>query len=400
MIRPVWQRALAALVTSVLVAFVVLFANALAYYVSQQMTLAAIEQVFAYYLPSALILVVLTWLAAFLPLLSTRWLGLAAGVVAGIFAGFVGVGIQVGSSHPGFLAFFDQAVMGLTTLALVFVIATVIVMPTLGVWINRALRELLAARRGRPIALVRAPASTLADGLVTHVARKKVNLDLADAQWDAYVETLSACGWRIVEVDARDDLADSVFVEDTVVILGNTAIITSPGAPARVEETAGTEIVVRRLGLAIERIEQPATLDGGDVLVVGNTVYVGRSSRTNADGIRQLRVLARRRGYTVVAIPLGRALHLKSAASALPDGTIVGYAKAFENLSLFDRFMPVPEPAGATVVIVDANTVLMSSSAPQTAALVRDLGYRVITAEMSEFEKLEGSVTCLSVLIR
>ena len=143
--------------------------------------------------------------------------------------------------------------------------------------------------------MVRAPASTLADGLVTHVARKKVDLDLADAQWDAYVETLSECGWRIVEVDARDDLADSVFVEDTVVVLGNTAIMTSPGAPSRVEETAGTEVTVRRLGLTVERIEEPGTLDGGDVLVVGDTVYVGSSSRTNADGIRQLRRLARRR---------------------------------------------------------------------------------------------------------
>jgi dimethylargininase len=399
MIRPVWQRAIAALVTAFVVAFVVLSINALAYYVSQGLTLDAIGQVFAYYLPSAVILVVLTWLAAFFPLLTSRWMGLAVGVVAGILSGFIGVGIQVGLSHPGFLAFFDQAMLGLTTLALLFVIASVIVMPTLGVLINRALRAFLAARRGRPIALVRAPASTLADGLVTHVARKKVDLDLADAQWDAYVETLSECGWRIVEVDARDDLADSVFVEDTVVVLGNTAIITSPGAPSRVEETAGTEVTVRRLGLTVERIEEPGTLDGGDVLVVGDTVYVGSSSRTNADGIRQLRRLARRRGSTVVAVPLGRALHLKSAASALPDGTIIGFAKSFETISLFGRFLPVPEPQGATVVIVDANTVLMSSSAPQTAALVRSLGYRVITVGMSEFEKLEGSVTCLSVLI-
>jgi len=400
MIRPIWQRAIAAVVTAIVVTFVVLCANALAYYLAQGMALDAFGEVFAYYVPSGAILFLLTWLTAFLPLLASRWWALAAGVVVGVVAAFVGVGLQVGASNPAFLAFVEQAVFGLTTLSLVFLLATVIVMPTLGVWINRAMREVLAERRGKPLALVRAPASTLANGLVTHVARKRINLDLADAQWDAYVETLQECGWRIVEVDARDDLANSVFVKDTVVILGNTAIITSPGAPARVDETAGTEDALRDFGIRIERIEQPGTLDGGDVLVVNDTVYVGRSTRTNADGIRQLRVLARRRGFTVVAVPVARALHLTSAASALPDGTIIGYAKAFENVSLFGRFTPVPEPQGARALIVDANTVLMSASAPKTAALVRDLGYRVIPVEIGEFEKLEGSVTCLSVLIR
>jgi len=399
MIRPVVQRAIAALVTAFVVAFIVLSANAAVYYVSQGMKLDAIGGVCAYYLPAAAILFLLTWLAAFFPLLSSRWLALAVGVVAGVIAGFVGVGLQVGSAYPGFLALFDQALFGLTTLALVFFLATVIVMPTLGVWINRAMRGVLAARRDKPIALVRAPASTLANGLVTHIARKKVNLDLADAQWDAYVETLQECGWRIIEVDARDDLADSVFVEDTVVILGNTAVITSPGSPSRIEETEATEATVRGLGLRIERIEHPGTLDGGDVLVVNDTVYVGRSTRTNAEGIRQLRVLARRRGYTVVAVPVVQALHLKTAASALPDGTVIGYAQALDIVSLFARFLPVPEASGANVVIIDPHTVLMSASAPKTAALVRDLGYRVITVDITEFEKLEGSVTCLSVLV-
>jgi dimethylargininase len=152
--------------------------------------------------------------------------------------------------------------------------------------------------------------------------------------------------------------------------------------------------------MRIERIEQPGTLDGGDVLVVDNTVYVGRSTRTNAEGIRQLRTLARRRGFTVVAVPVSRALHLKTAASALPDGTIIGYAKALDSVSLFSRFLPVPEPDGANVLIVDRTTVMMSAAAPKSAALVRDLGYRVITVDLTEFEKLEGSVTCLSVLIR
>lgn len=400
MIRPILQRAIAAVVTAAVVTFVVLAANAFAYFLSQTMSLDAIGQVASYYLPAAALLFLLIWLAAFLPLLTSRWLGLSVGVVAGVVSGFVGVGLQVEAAHPGFLTFVDQAAVGLTSLTLVFVTATVISVPTLGVWVNRSMRAVLAERRGKPIALVRAPASTLADGQVTHISRKKVNLDLADAQWDAYVDTLQECGWRIIEIDPRDDLPDSVFVEDTVVILGDTALVTRPGAITRADETAGTEETLRALGLRFERIAEPGTLDGGDVLIVDKTVYVGASTRTNADGIRQLRTLARRLGFTVVAVPVGRALHLKSAASALPDGTVIGYAKAFDDVTLFGRFLSVPEQHGATVVVVNSHTVLMAASAPKSAALVRRLGYDVIPIDIGEFEKLEGSVTCLSVLIR
>ncbi len=400
MIRPILQRAIAAIVTAAVVTCVVVAANALAYFISETMSLDAIGQVAAYYLPSAALLFLLVWLAAFLPLLASRWLALSVGVVAGVISGFIGVGLQVEASHPGFLTFVDQAAVGLTTLTLVFVTATVVTVPTLGVWVNRSMRAVLAERRGKPIALVRAPASTLADGQVTHISRKKVNLDLADAQWDAYVDTLQECGWRIVEVGARDDLPDSVFIEDTVVILGDTAVITHPGASTRTEETEGAEQTLRALGLRLERIVEPGTLDGGDVLVVDKTVFVGASTRTNADGIRQLRALARRRGFTVVAVPVPRTLHLKSAASALPDGTVMGYAKSFDDVALFDRFLSVPEQNGASIVVVDSHTVIMAASAPKSAALVRSLGYRVIPIDIGEFEKLEGSVTCLSVLIR
>jgi dimethylargininase len=136
------------------------------------------------------------------------------------------------------------------------------------------------------------------------------------------------------------------------------------------------------------------------VLKIGTTVFVGRGGRTNADGIRQFRRIAAELGFTVVAVPVSKVLHLKSAVTALPDGTVLGYPPLVEHPELFDRFLPVPEESGCAVVELAPDTVLMASSAPRTAELLEDLGYRVVAVDISEFEKLEGCVTCLSVRIR
>ncbi|MBC7723837.1 MAG: N(G),N(G)-dimethylarginine dimethylaminohydrolase [Burkholderiaceae bacterium] len=248
------------------------------------------------------------------------------------------------------------------------------------------------------MALVRAPAANLADGELTHLERHDIDPALADEQWDAYVAALETAGFETVEVAAAETLADSVFVEDAVVILDRLAVLGSPGAVSRREEIAAVETSVTDLGLDIARIELPGTLDGGDVLKVGRTIYVGRGGRTNAEGIRQLRAIAA--GYTVVAVPVTRVLHLKSAVTALPDGTVIGFAPLVEYPELFDRFLAVPEASGAAVVVLAPDTVLMAASAPLSAALIADLGYRVVTVDISEFEKREGCVTCLSVRIR
>ena len=142
-------------------------------------------------------------------------------------------------------------------------------------------------------------------------------------------------------------MPDSVFIEDAVVMFDDTAVITSPGAESRRGETAAVEDTVRDLGLTIRRIELPGTLDGGDVLKVGRTVYVGRGGRTNAEGIRQLRTIVTPLGFTVVAVPTTKVLHLKSAVTALPDGTVIGYPPLVDDPAIFDRFLAVPEEAGA-----------------------------------------------------
>ena len=249
-------------------------------------------------------------------------------------------------------------------------------------------------------ALVRRPSPRLAEGLLTHIARTPVDVDLARTQWEGYVAALRAEGWETVEVPPADDCPDAAFVEDTVVVLGDLAVISRPGADERKPETVGTEVALAGLGYRIARIEAPGTLDGGDVLKHGGTLWVGLGGRTNASGVEQLAALLAPVGATVVGVPVSRVLHLKSAVTALPDGTVVGFEPLVDDPTVWDAFLPVPEEPGAHVVLLDGGTVLMSTSAPRTRALFADRGLRVIAVDIGEFEKLEGCVTCLSVRLR
>ena len=253
-------------------------------------------------------------------------------------------------------------------------------------------------------ALVRRPGPRLADGLLTHIERVPVDDDLAARQWEAYVEALRAEGWETIEVPPADDCPDAVFVEDTVVVYGDLAVISRPGADERKPETAGTEATLAGLGYRIARIEAPGTLDGGDVLKhvtsEGGVVWVGLGGRTNAAGVDQLAALLAPLGARVVGVPVAKVLHLKSAVTALPDGTVVGFEPLVDDPAVWDEFLFVPEEPGSHVVVLDESTVLMSTSAPLSRALFEERGLRVVAVDMTEFEKLEGCVTCLSVRLR
>ena len=246
--------------------------------------------------------------------------------------------------------------------------------------------------------LIRPPSSRLAEGIVTHIGRTEVDVARARTQHAAYADALAASDWAVRAVPAAEDCPDSVFVEDTVVVCGDLAVLTRPGAEVRRPEVAGVAGLVAALGLPMARIEAPGTLDGGDVLQAGRTVYVGRGGRTNADGIRQLRALLAPLGRTVVAVPLRRVLHLKSAVTALPDGTFL-LLPELVPAELFPAWRPVQEEGGCHVVPLGGDRVLIAASAPQTAALLEDLGFTPVVVDISEFEKLEGCVTCLSVLL-
>jgi dimethylargininase len=246
--------------------------------------------------------------------------------------------------------------------------------------------------------LVRRPSGRLAEGIVTYIGRTPVDVALAQAQHEAYADALAANGWTVQEVSTADDCPDSVFVEDTVVVCEDLAVVTHPGAPGRRAEVAAVAQTVQALGLRTARIQGPGVLDGGDVLQVGTTVYVGRGGRTDSEGIRQLRRLLAPLGRRVVAVPLGRVLHLKSAVTALPDGTFL-VLPGLVPAELFPAVRPVQEAGGSHVVLLGGDRVLIAASAPRTAKLLDDLGFTAVVVDISEFEKLEGCVTCLSVLL-
>ena len=397
------RRIVCSLVAALAVAAVTHAVTVLAFFISYDFAASALGRINVYFLPSSLIafvvLAVLAFFAAF-----TRWyLALAAGIIAGVIGAVLGTMISILQSGAAITPQWVEAVF--STLGgsnLVFVVALIVSASTLGLVAWRAASESRGwgARSRRKIALIRLPASNLAEGEITHIERSPIDADLADQQWDAYADALTANGWTTVEVHPAPDMADSVFVEDAVVMFGRTAVLTSPGAESRRGEIDDVERSVRELGLRIERITLPGTLDGGDVLKVGTTVYVGRGGRTNAEGIRQLRAIVSLLGYTVVAVPITKVLHLKSAVTALPDGTVIGYPPLVDDPSIFARFLAMPEEGGAHVVELAPDTVLMAASAPQSAQLIRELGYTVVTVDISEFEKLEGCVTCLSVRVR
>jgi dimethylargininase len=249
-------------------------------------------------------------------------------------------------------------------------------------------------------ALVRRPSPRLAEGLITHIERVPVDAELAARQWQTYVDALVAVGWDCIEVPAIDDCADGVFVEDTMVVFRDLAVIARAGADERLPEAAEAERTVAAQGYRIARITEPGTLDGGDVLKVGSTVYVGRGGRTNQAGIDQLRNHLEPLGAEVVAVPVQKVLHLKSAVTALPDGTVIGYEPLVDDPTAFPTYLAVPEEAGSHVVLLGESRLLMAASAPKSAALFRELGYQPVVVDISEFEKLEGCVTCLSVRLR
>src|SRR5918992_879647 len=158
-------------------------------------------------------------------------------------------------------------------------------------------------------ALVRRPGPRLDAGLITHIERRPIDLDLAARQHQAYVAALAVAGWRIHPLTSADQHADAVFVEDTVVVCGGLAVLTRPGAAERRAEVVGAEKAVRELGLDFARIEAPGTLDGGDVLQVGDTVYVGRSARTNDEAFCQVARLFGALGRRVGSLPVRGGLH-------------------------------------------------------------------------------------------
>ncbi|MFT4122364.1 MAG: arginine deiminase family protein [Microbacteriaceae bacterium] len=395
----IFRRVLAALLTALVLALATHLASIVSVSMAYQLSSSALGVIHERFIASTLLLLIALFVFGFIGVFRTWYFALAAGLVLGAAAAVGGTTIYASSVSES-LSVTDQLAL-LIGIDMPFVLASTLLATFAG---PRLYRRLLAAPFAASagiaerVALVRVPAENLAEGIVSG-PRPEIDLDLANEQWDAYVSALLGNGWSTVEVEAAPELADGVFVEDAAVVFGELGVVTRPGAESRRAETETVETALEDLVLEVRRIEEPGTLDGGDVLTVGSTVYVGRSDRSNAEGIRQLRAILAETGLRVVAVPVTKTLHLKSAVTALPDGTVLGHPSTLEDPRVFERYLEVPEPEGAHVVALAADTVLIAASAPKTAELIESLGYRVVSVDISEFEKLDGCVTCLSVRV-
>jgi dimethylargininase len=257
-----------------------------------------------------------------------------------------------------------------------------------------------ATRPKHTIAVTRKVSSAMARCELTHLQRTVIDVALARKQHHSYEEALRDLGCSIESLPEEPELADSVFVEDTAIVLDEVAVITRPGAPSRRPETASIAPVLAKYRELV-RIESPGTLDGGDVLRVGRSLYVGTSSRSNASGIEQLGALLLPFGYRVLPVAVEGCLHLKSAVTQVAADALLINSRHVERRQFpAMRFIEVDEsePFGANALMLGSG-VIYPSSHPRTAEVLRRHGIRVHTVEMSETEKAEGGVTCCSLLL-
>ena len=257
----------------------------------------------------------------------------------------------------------------------------------------------LLYKRSMLAAITREVSPSLARCELTHFKRRPIDLKAAIRQHRAYCDCLTRLGCDLITLPAEPDLPDSVFVEDAAVVLDEVAIITHPGAKSRRGETIAVEKALSPFR-QIERIEPPATLDGGDVLHIGSTLYVGLTSRTNRQGVSQLRRIVEPHGYRVKSIPLTGCLHLKSACTFVGQDTILinrGWVDdgSFDDWNLLD--VDPAEPAAANALLV-GETVVYPTAYPKTRRLLADCDFIVHTVDNTELAKAEGGVTCCSLI--
>lgn len=251
-----------------------------------------------------------------------------------------------------------------------------------------------------PVALTRAVPRSLASCELTHLERSPIDVDRAAAEHALYEGELRRAGCRVEHIEAAHQLPDSVFVEDTAVIFDELAVVTRPGARSRQPELGPVAAALAPYR-AIERLTDPATLDGGDVLRLGRTIYVGISTRTNVEGARQLATAVSALGYTLRCIRVRGCLHLKSAVTALDDRTVL-CNPAWVDARSFDGYEAVfvdpAEPFAGNVLRL-SDVVICAAAYRRTAAALCARGYEVRTVDVSELAKAEAGVTCCSLIL-
>jgi dimethylargininase len=249
------------------------------------------------------------------------------------------------------------------------------------------------------IAVTRPVSPSLGDCELTHLARGPIDVARAVEQHAEYERLLASLGATIVRAPGAPDHPDAVFIEDTAIVLDEVAVVARPGAPSRRGETGAVAALLAEYRTVV-CMEPPATLDGGDVMLVGWTLYVGRSGRTNDYGIAQLESLVAPFGYHVVPVDFAGCLHLKSAVTAVGDRLLLINpewisASAFPGCSVL--CIDPREPYAANALRF-GRSLVYPSQYPFTLDLLTKRGLRVATVDCSELAKAEGAVTCCSLV--
>ncbi|HNX98441.1 MAG TPA: arginine deiminase family protein [Candidatus Aminicenantes bacterium] len=246
-------------------------------------------------------------------------------------------------------------------------------------------------------AIVRTPGPDFAAGLTTATLGEP-DYELMRTQHEAYVQELTRAGLQVEVLDPLPGFPDSYFVEDPAVILPDVAIVTRPGALARRGEAAAIAPVLARYR-PLARIEEPGTLDGGDVLVVGPRVFVGISERTNRAGFDQFRAIVARHGRVAIPVPVGAGLHLKSGVNLVAPGTLL-LVPSFAGRTEFAGYRTLTVPAGeeyAANVLWLGDRLLHPTGFPATEERLATLGTTLVGIDTSEARKMDGGLTCMSL---
>ena len=249
--------------------------------------------------------------------------------------------------------------------------------------------------------IVRRPCRSLVEGITSNPQLGKPDYEKALQQHDTYIEALKSCGVKVTVLPADERYPDSCFVEDPAVITRKCAIITNPGAESRNGEKDEIIGAVREFFPEdkIEYIVSPGTLEGGDVMMVGDHFYVGRSARTNEEGIRQFIAILNKHGLTGSEVTLSEVMHLKTGVNYLENGNMLVSGEFVEkpDFAKYNRIEIPEEEAYAANCIWVNGTVIVPTGYPAVEAAVRGAGYPVVLVDTSEFRKLDGGLSCLSL---
>ncbi len=247
-------------------------------------------------------------------------------------------------------------------------------------------------------AIVKRPCKNMVNG-ITEAGMGLPDYQKALNQHDDYIKALENCGLEVFILEPDQTFPDSVFIEDTCLITRACTVITRPGADSRRGEIRSVEQAVRSLDLPLESIKAPGTLDAGDIMMVGDHYYVGLSNRTNETGVAQLGKILKKYGMTVSAIPLSTVLHLKTGLSYLEHNNLLAYGEFLDRPEFRDHnILAVNEKEAYAANSVWINEmVIVPAGFPQTEKMIENQGYETLLVDVSEFRKLDGGVSCLSL---